>query len=75
MGMFVFFSKMKDPTWLKARKFFDTLILLQFVPRVLPIYLLCGEHKKTLDKAGVWTKGVFNFFLYILASHVIPNFS
>ncbi|KAK9914516.1 hypothetical protein M0R45_038290 [Rubus argutus] len=71
VGMFVFFSKMKGPKCLKQRKYLDTLVLLQFVPRVLPIYLLCRERKKTLNKPSMWTKGVFNFFLYILASHVL----
>ncbi|XP_050384900.1 cyclic nucleotide-gated ion channel 1-like [Argentina anserina] len=71
VGMFVFFSKMKSPGCSKARRLFDTLILFQFIPRVLPVYLLCRERKRTLNKASMWTKGVFNFFLYILASHVI----
>ncbi|PRQ60443.1 putative potassium channel, voltage-dependent, EAG/ELK/ERG [Rosa chinensis] len=71
VGMFVFFSKMKGPVCSKERRLFDILILLQFVPRVLPVYLLCRERKKTLNKASMWTKGVFNFFLYILASHVL----
>ncbi|KAM5551234.1 cyclic nucleotide-gated ion channel 1-like [Rosa sericea] len=71
VGMFVFFSKMKGPRFSIERKLFDILILFQFVPRVLPVYLLCRERKKTLNKAGMWTKGVFNFFLYILASHAL----
>ncbi|KAK9907218.1 hypothetical protein M0R45_038286 [Rubus argutus] len=72
VGMFVFISKMKGhPRCLKVKKVLDSLVLLQFIPRVLPIYLLCQERSKTPNKAGMWTKGVFNFFLYILASHVL----
>nr|XP_011470674.1 PREDICTED: cyclic nucleotide-gated ion channel 1-like [Fragaria vesca subsp. vesca] len=71
VAMFIFFSKMKGPGCSKERRFFDTLIIFQFVPRVLPVYLLCRERKRTLNKASMWTKGVFNFFLYILASHVL----
>ncbi|KAL6132199.1 hypothetical protein ACLB2K_070570 [Fragaria x ananassa] len=71
VAMFIFFSKMKGPGCSKERRFFDTLIIFQFVPRVLPVYLLCRERKRALNKASMWTKGVFNFFLYILASHVL----
>ncbi|KAM5557680.1 hypothetical protein ABKV19_024842 [Rosa sericea] len=71
VGMFVFFSKMKGPGCSIEWRLFDILILFQFVPRVLPVYLLCRERQKTLNKASMWTKGVFNFFLYILASHVL----
>ncbi|KAL6281001.1 hypothetical protein ACE6H2_017882 [Prunus campanulata] len=67
----IFLSKMRGSKSLKTMKFLNSLALLQYVPRVLPIYLLCHEREKTHKKAGIWVKSFLNFFLYILASHVI----
>ncbi|VVA25856.1 PREDICTED: cyclic [Prunus dulcis] len=65
------FSKMRGSRSSKTMKFLNFLVVLQYVPRVLPIYRLCHEHKKAAKKPGIWVKSFFNFFLYILASHVI----
>ncbi|ONI08179.1 hypothetical protein PRUPE_5G162000 [Prunus persica] len=65
------FSKMRGSRSSKTMKFLNFLIVLQYVPRVLLIYRLCYERKKAAKKPGIWVKSFFNFFLYILASHVI----
>ncbi|XP_062000395.1 cyclic nucleotide-gated ion channel 1-like [Rosa rugosa] len=69
--IFSFFSKMRSSRSSETRKFLDSLVLLQYVPRVLRIFLLCNERHLIPRKAGIWIKSVFNFFLYILASHVL----
>ncbi|XP_020420362.1 cyclic nucleotide-gated ion channel 1 [Prunus persica] len=71
VALSIFLSKMRGSKSLKTMKFLNSLVLLQYVPRVLPIYLLCHEREKTHKKAGIWVKSFLNFFLYILASHVI----
>jgi hypothetical protein len=49
----------------------NSSFLLQYVPRVLRIYFSCKELEETpQEEFGLWVKGVFTFFLYILASHV-----
>ncbi|PRQ60444.1 putative potassium channel, voltage-dependent, ERG [Rosa chinensis] len=55
----------------ETRKFLNSLVVFQYVPRVLRIFLLCKERHLIPRKAGIWIKSVFNFFLYILASHVL----
>ncbi|KAM5585031.1 cyclic nucleotide-gated ion channel 1 [Rosa sericea] len=69
--IFSLFSKMRSSRSSETRKFLDSLVLLQYVPRVLRIFLLCNERHLIPRKAGIWIKSVFNFFLYILASHVL----
>ncbi|XP_021807686.1 cyclic nucleotide-gated ion channel 1-like [Prunus avium] len=49
----IFLLKMRGSRSLKTMKFLNSLVLLQYVPRVLPIYLLCHEREKTRKKAGV----------------------
>ncbi|KAK9913347.1 hypothetical protein M0R45_037165 [Rubus argutus] len=57
---------------LNTRKLLNFLVLVQYVPRVLRIYLLCKEPKKSSkEEIATWVKGVLNFFMYILASHVL----
>ncbi|PQM42906.1 cyclic nucleotide-gated ion channel 1-like [Prunus yedoensis var. nudiflora] len=68
--IFIFFSKTRGSRSLKTRKLLNSLLVLQYVPRVLRIFLLCHERHLVPRNAGLWVKGVFNFFLYILASHV-----
>ncbi|XP_007199331.2 cyclic nucleotide-gated ion channel 1 isoform X3 [Prunus persica] len=66
-----------DSSSLNTRKFLAFLALLQYVPRVLRIYLLCTKFNKTPTReTEIWIlfKGAFSFFLYILASHVFGAF-
>lgn len=51
--------------------FMNFFVVMQYVPRVLRIYLSCKELNSTPNgKTAIWIKGVLNFFMYILASHV-----
>ncbi|VVA20301.1 PREDICTED: cyclic [Prunus dulcis] len=71
----ILFLKMRDSRSLNTRKFLSSLVLLQYVPRVLCIYLSCKKlNKNPSMETGIWVKGLFNFFLYILASHVLGAF-
>ncbi|KAI5314226.1 hypothetical protein L3X38_043402 [Prunus dulcis] len=66
-----------DSSSLNTRKFLAFLALLQYVPRVLRIYLLCTKFNKTPTReTEIWIlfKGAFSFFLYILASHIFGAF-
>ncbi|KAM5556184.1 cyclic nucleotide-gated ion channel 1 [Rosa sericea] len=68
----IFFSKMRGVRSLNTRKLLSFLVLVQYVPRVLRIYLSCKEPKKSSkEEIATWVKGVLNFFMYILASHVL----
>ncbi|KAH7538177.1 hypothetical protein FEM48_Zijuj03G0171300 [Ziziphus jujuba var. spinosa] len=64
--------------WLSfdSKRFMNAIILAQYVPRVLRIYLSSLEFTKSSDKlAGtLWVKGAFNLFIYVLASHVLGGF-
>jgi len=68
----IFFSKMTRPKILRIRMMLLNLfLLLQYVPRVLRIYLSWRKHIMSFKYARrVWIKVLFNIFLYILASHV-----
>ncbi|KAK9989667.1 hypothetical protein SO802_029906 [Lithocarpus litseifolius] len=55
----------------------NSLILLQYGPRVFQIYRYWKELKsegKTNNKASQWFKASWNLFLYILAGHVLGAF-
>ncbi|XP_021830089.1 cyclic nucleotide-gated ion channel 1-like [Prunus avium] len=66
-----------DSSSLNTMKFLSFLALLQYVPRVLRIYLLCTKLNKTPTReTEIWIlfKGAFSFFLYVLTSHVFGAF-
>ncbi|XP_034206035.1 cyclic nucleotide-gated ion channel 1-like isoform X2 [Prunus dulcis] len=77
VAIFIFFSKMRDLRSLSTKRMaiMNFFVLLQYVPRVLCIYLSCKELKRTpkggTGETAIWVKGVLNFFMYILASHVL----
>ncbi|KAH0977356.1 hypothetical protein GBA52_027075, partial [Prunus armeniaca] len=61
-----------DSSSLNTTMFLAFLALLQCVPRVLRIYLLCTKLNETLTReTEIWIifKGAFSVFLFILASH------
>ncbi|XP_065634439.1 cyclic nucleotide-gated ion channel 1 [Quercus suber] len=63
--------------YLNTRKLMNFILLFQYVPRVLRIYLSWRELMKSarkFAKTPAWVKGLFNFFLYVLASHVLGAF-
>ncbi|CAL9007917.1 unnamed protein product [Prunus brigantina] len=68
-----FFSKMRASRSLDTRKFImNFFVLMQYLPRVIRIYLSCKAPKMShKSETPVWVKGVLNFFMYILASHVL----
>ncbi|XP_034203524.1 cyclic nucleotide-gated ion channel 1-like [Prunus dulcis] len=76
VAILIFFSKMRDLRSLDTIRMviMNLFVILQYVPRLLRTYLSCKEFKMTLkgDIRGtpMWLKGVLNFFMYILASHV-----
>ncbi|CAL9008880.1 unnamed protein product [Prunus brigantina] len=61
------FFKMRGSGYLDNRKILSFLLLAQYLPRIYRIHL----SSKKLTQTGLWAKGAFNFFLYILASHVL----
>ena len=65
-------SKLKGIGSMERRKYLNFLLLSHYIPRIVRIYLSCKELTKSLDKLTgiVWVKGLFNLFLYMLASHV-----
>ncbi|KAL6132180.1 hypothetical protein ACLB2K_070563 [Fragaria x ananassa] len=68
VAMFVFFLKMDGIE--QKRKILNVFLLFQYIPKICRIYLSCKELKQT----GIWARAAFNFFLYILASHVLGAF-
>ncbi|KAM1352969.1 hypothetical protein TB2_032209 [Malus domestica] len=78
----IFLPTTRNSRSLNIMKFLNLLILLQYVPRAYPMYKLCTvfnkkarETSKQLAKyKQIWIPGVFNFFTYIYASHVLGAF-
>nr|XP_011469712.1 PREDICTED: cyclic nucleotide-gated ion channel 1-like isoform X2 [Fragaria vesca subsp. vesca] len=71
----IYFTKMRASRSLNTRKFLNFLVLIQYVPRVLRIYLACKEIKNSpKGKLGLWIKGGLNFLMYIFASHILGGF-
>ncbi|XP_021819171.1 uncharacterized protein LOC110761094 isoform X3 [Prunus avium] len=58
-----------------GKRIMNFLVMGQYVPRVLRIYLSCKKAKKPFKgHVPLWLKGLLNLFLYILASHVLGAF-
>ncbi|KAK9913306.1 hypothetical protein M0R45_037127 [Rubus argutus] len=72
----IFYFKMRGCRSFGTRKLMNFIVLVHYVPRVFRIYLSCKDYSKKSSKEEIpiWLKGVLNFFLYILASHVIGAF-
>ncbi|XP_041010064.1 cyclic nucleotide-gated ion channel 1-like [Juglans microcarpa x Juglans regia] len=72
----IIFSEMKGSSYLYKRKVLSAIVLLQYVPRVIRIYISWRKLIRTANIIAriVWVKAAFNFFLYILASHVLGAF-
>ncbi|KAB2634913.1 cyclic nucleotide-gated ion channel 1-like [Pyrus ussuriensis x Pyrus communis] len=64
------FFKMRGSGYLEKRKVLNFFLLAQYLPRIYRIHLSSNN----LSRTGIWAKGAFNFFLYILASHVLGTF-
>ncbi|CAN6705913.1 unnamed protein product [Malus baccata var. baccata] len=66
----VVFFKMRGSGYLQKRKALNFFLLAQYLPRIYRIHLSSNN----LSQTGIWAKAAFNFFLYILASHVLGAF-
>ncbi|KAM5573987.1 hypothetical protein ABKV19_013486 [Rosa sericea] len=68
--IFIFFPKLiRSSESMITRIILNCCVLLQYVPRVLRIYL-SGDVLTIDARSGIWIKGVFDFFPFILAGHV-----
>ncbi|XP_062003279.1 cyclic nucleotide-gated ion channel 1-like isoform X2 [Rosa rugosa] len=65
------FFEMRCHGHLRHRKILNFFVLAQYLPRIYRIYLSSQKLRQT---TGIWTKALLNFFLYILASHVLGAF-
>ncbi|XP_021833261.1 cyclic nucleotide-gated ion channel 1-like [Prunus avium] len=82
MAILVFFPTLRASRAVNRMRIMNSLILLQYVPRIYPIYRYCKNlNKKKLDndisdplESKTWFPGLLNFILYILASHVFGAF-
>ncbi|XP_034221179.1 cyclic nucleotide-gated ion channel 1-like isoform X2 [Prunus dulcis] len=66
----VVFFKRRSFEYFRKVGIMTSLILFQYLPRVYRIYVSYEE----LTRIKRWVRGAFNFFLYILASHVLGGF-
>ncbi|XP_024177716.1 cyclic nucleotide-gated ion channel 1 [Rosa chinensis] len=64
------FFEMEGRNYLLRRKILSGFLLVQYVPRIYRIYL----SSTVVTQSALWIKGAFNFFLYVLASHVLGAF-
>ncbi|KAM2007128.1 hypothetical protein ACFX15_002080 [Malus domestica] len=67
----VAFYKMKAARYMEHKKALNVLLLGQYLPRIFRIH---QSSKELRENAGPWVRGLFNFFLYILASHILGAF-
>ncbi|XP_062119893.1 cyclic nucleotide-gated ion channel 1-like [Humulus lupulus] len=76
MVVLVYFSKLSGSKSLVARKFINSLLILQYLPRILRVYLSAKELGSTFDSLTrrVSVRGAFFFFLYIIFGHVFGAF-
>ena len=67
-----YFSKIAGSRSLTTRKVLNLLLMLQYVPRILRVYLSAKDLERAFDTitGRVWVKGFFNFFLYIMTGYV-----
>ncbi|KAM4068798.1 hypothetical protein ACB094_12G039900 [Castanea mollissima] len=68
------FKEMRSTRPSEIIKSLNTLVLFQYVPRIRQIYLSWKNLPRNAGKFDGWIKALFNFFLFILASHVIGAF-
>ncbi|KAK7845263.1 cyclic nucleotide-gated ion channel 1 [Quercus suber] len=66
----IIFRELKGSKSLNMRKLLTFLVLFQYVPRVVQIYRSWKDPNKVSNKTPIWVKAAFNFFLYIIASHL-----
>ncbi|XP_050254860.1 cyclic nucleotide-gated ion channel 1-like [Quercus robur] len=73
----IIFRQLEGSKSLNKRKLLTFFVLFQYVPRVIQIFQSWKDPKKRVDKSSETPKRVkaaFNFFLYIISSHVLGAF-
>ncbi|KAF3946504.1 hypothetical protein CMV_027237 [Castanea mollissima] len=72
----IIFRELKGSKSLKKRKLLNFFVLFQYAPRVVQLYRTWKDpdRKVSSNKTPIWVKAAFNFFLYIVASHVLGAF-
>ena len=72
VAVFVIIPTMKTKVPLVMKVALKTIILSQYVPRLMQIYLLYKEVTRTsgILTEPAWAGAAYNLFLYMLASHV-----
>ncbi|CAB4301239.1 unnamed protein product [Prunus armeniaca] len=73
---FSYFVDLLGWRFLNIAMLINSLVMVQYVPRILRIYFACKELKESFnERIGLWIKSVLNFLLYILASHIqLPKY-
>ncbi|XP_068331255.1 cyclic nucleotide-gated ion channel 1-like [Pyrus communis] len=64
----VTFYNMRGAEYMEHRKLLNVFIFGQYLPRM---YRVHQSSKKLGKVVGTWVKGLYNFILYILASHIL----
>ncbi|KAM1817945.1 hypothetical protein ACFX11_002178 [Malus domestica] len=67
----VIFYTMKGSGLVEHKDVLNFFLLCQYFPRIYRIYLSAEDFKMI---NGMWIKGLYNMFLYILSSHVLGAF-
>ncbi|KAM1407519.1 hypothetical protein ACFX2F_002086 [Malus domestica] len=67
----VAFYKMRAAGYMEHKKALNVFLLGQYLPRIFRIH---QSSKELRENAGPWVRGLLNFFLYILASHILGAF-
>ncbi|KAM1711992.1 hypothetical protein ACFXTN_002167 [Malus domestica] len=67
----VVFYTMNGSGFVEHKNILNFFLLGQYFPRIYRINLSAKEFKMT---SGIWIKGLYNMFLYILSSHVLGAF-
>ncbi|KAB2598800.1 cyclic nucleotide-gated ion channel 1-like [Pyrus ussuriensis x Pyrus communis] len=67
----VIFYTMNGSGFVEHKNILNFFLLGQYFPRIYRINLSAKEFKMT---SGIWIKGLYNMFLYILSSHVLGAF-
>ncbi|KAM1798641.1 hypothetical protein ACFX12_032691 [Malus domestica] len=78
----IFLPKMWNSRSLNRMKFLNSLVVLQYVARAYPTYIVCTNFNKIARETSkqlakykqIWIPGVLNFIIYIIASHVLGAF-
>ncbi|XP_024158180.1 cyclic nucleotide-gated ion channel 1 [Rosa chinensis] len=70
VSVLVVFFRMRDSGYLPKIKVLNVILLLQYVPNILRL----RQSYKRLQLTEKLVRGVFNFFLYVVASHVVGAF-